>query len=134
MAVINRLGAAAIIWLAALFVRQIAGSRMSESLVLSHREEQMRRAMHIASSDLEAVSQWLRDAVDLELQVMEWRLNRLQRCADCGEVRTESYMLRRALARARQAILAEAARLGKPSPARWERSPLLGGRTAEGKP
>jgi hypothetical protein len=131
MAVTNRLAAAATIWLVALFVHRATRSRMTDS---SAREEQLQREVTIASSDRKCVSQWLRDDVDLELQTMEWRLNRLQRCADCGDVRTESLLLRRAIARARQAILAEAARLGQPSPAQWERSALLGGRAAEGEP
>ena len=101
---------------------------------LTEEQEQLQREVTIASSDRKGVSQWLRDDVDLELQAMEWRLNRLQRCADCGDVRTESLMLRRAIARARQAILAEAARLGQPSAARWERSTLLGGGAAEREP
>jgi hypothetical protein len=134
MAITNRLVAAATLWLVALFVHRITRSRMSDSDVLSEREEQLRYEVTIAGSDRQGVSQWLRDDVDLELQAMEWRLNRLQRCADCGDLRTESLMLRRAIARARQAILAEAARLGQPSPARWERSALLGGRAAEGEP
>jgi membrane protein implicated in regulation of membrane protease activity len=131
MAVTNRLVAAATLWLVALFVHRI---RMTDGHFLAAREEQLRREVTIASSDRRDVSQWLRDDVDLELQAMEWRLNRLQRCADCGDVRTESLMLRRAIARARQGILAEAARLGQPSPARWERSALLGGRAAEREP
>lgn len=134
MAITNRLVAAATLWLVALFVHRITRSRMSDSDVLSEREEQLRHEVTIAGSDRQGVSQWLRDDVDLELQAMEWRLNRLQRCADCGDLRTESLMLRRAIARARQAILAEAARLGQPSPARWGRSALLGGRAAEGEP
>ena len=109
MAVTNRLAAAATIWLVAMFVRRIAGLRMSE--------KQLQRAVRIASSDREGISQWLRDDVDLELQMMEWRLNRLQRCAESPDLRTESLILRRAIARARQAVLAEAARLGKPSAA-----------------
>jgi len=134
MAITNRLVAAATLWLVALFVHRITRSRMSESDVLSEREEQLRHEVTIAGSDRQGVSQWLRDDVDLELQAMEWRLNRLQRCADCGDLRTESFMLRRAIARARQAILAEAARLGQPSPAPWGRSALLGGRAAEREP
>jgi hypothetical protein len=134
IAVTNRLVAAATLWLVALFVSRVARSRMSESHVLSEREERLQREVRIACSDRRDVSQWLRDDVDLELQAMEWRLNRLQRCADSGDVRTESLMLRRAIARARQAILAEAARLGQPSAARWERSTLLGGGAAEREP
>jgi hypothetical protein len=134
MAVTNRVVAAATLWLVALFVHRITRSRMSDSHFLAEREEQLQREVTVASSDRKGVSQWLRDDVDLELQVMEWRLNRLQRCADCGDVRTESLMLRRAIARARQAILAQAARLGQPSPVRWERSALLGGRAAEREP
>jgi hypothetical protein len=134
IAVTNRLVAAATLWLVALFVSRIALSRMSESSSLAEREEQLQREVRIASSDRRGVSQWLRDDVDLELQAMEWRLNRLQRCAESGDVRTESLMLRRAIARARQAILAEAARLSQPSPARWERSALLGGCAAEREP
>jgi len=134
MAVTNRLVAAATLWLVALFVHRITRARLTDSHFLAEREEQLQREVTIASSDRKGVSQWLRDDVDLELQAMEWRLNRLQRCADCGDVRTESLMLRRAIARARQAILAEAARLGQPSAARWERPALLGGRAAEREP
>jgi membrane protein implicated in regulation of membrane protease activity len=134
IAVTNRLVAAATLWLVALFVHRAARSRLSDSDVLSQREEQLQREVSIASSDRKGVSQWLRDDVDLELQAMEWRLNRLQRCADSGDVRTESLMMRRAIGRARQAILAEAARLSQPSPVRWERSALLGGRAAEREP
>jgi hypothetical protein len=134
MAIADRLVAAATLWLVALFVHRGARSRLSDAHVLSQREEQLQREVTIASSDRKGVSQWLRDDVDLELQAMEWRLNRLQRCADSGDVRTESLMMRRAIARARQAILAEAARLSQPSPARWERSVLLGGRAAEREP
>jgi hypothetical protein len=134
MAVTNRVVTAVTLWLVALFVHHITRSRRTDSHFLAEREEQLRREVTIASSDRKGVSQWLRDDVDLELQTMEWRLNRLQRCADCGDVRTESLMLRRAIARARQGILAEAARLGQPSPARWERSALLGGRAAEREP
>jgi hypothetical protein len=134
MAVTNRLAAAATIWLAAMFVRHIARSRMSESLFLSQREEQLQRAVRSASCDREGISQWLRDDVDLELQMMEWRLHRLQRCAEPPDLRTESLILRRAIARARQGVLAEAARLGKPSGPRWEPSALLGGRAAQREP
>lgn len=134
MAVTNRLAAALTLWLVALFVHRIARSRITDSYYLAVREEQLQREATLASSDRRDVSQWLRDDVDLELQAMEWRLNRLQRCAECGEVRTESLMLRRAIARARQGILAEAARLGQPSPARWQPSALLGGRAAEREP
>jgi hypothetical protein len=116
-----------------LIVRRITRSR-SDSHFMHLREAQLRREVTIAKSDRKGVSQWLREDVDLELQTMEWRLNRLQRCADCGELRTESLMLRRAIARARQAILAEAARLGQPSPARWEPAALLGSRAAEREP
>jgi hypothetical protein len=132
MAVTNRLVAAGTLWLLAIFVSRATRSRMSDSDVLSEREEELRREMRTASSDRKGVSQWLRDDVDLELQAMEWRLNRLQRCADSGEVRTESLMLRRAIARARQAILAEAARLGHP--AERQRSALLGRGAAEREP
>jgi hypothetical protein len=131
IAVTNRLVAAATLWLVALFVSRVARSRMGDSRSLSEREEQLQREVRIASSDRKGVSQWLRDDVDLELQAMEWRLNRLQRCADSGDVRTESLMMRRAIARARQAILTEAGRLSQPSPAR---SMLLGGRAAEREP
>ncbi len=134
MAVTNRLVAAATLWVVALFVHRITRARVTDSHFLAEREEQLEREATIASGDRKGVSQWLRDDVDLELQAMEWRLNRLQRCADCGDVRTESLMLRRAIARARQAILAEAARLGQPAAARWERSALLGGGAAEREP
>ncbi len=112
MALTNRLVAAAILWLIAWFVRQVVSSRMHQNLALSQREEQLRRLVHTASSDRQGISHWLRDDVDLELQMMEWRLNRLQRCLESPDVRTESLILRRAIARARQAVLSEAARLG----------------------
>lgn len=134
IAVTNRLVAAATLWLVAGFVSRATRARVNDSHILSEREAQLQREVRTASSDRKDVSQWLRDDVDLELQAMEWRLNRLQRCADSGDVRTESLMLRRAIARARQAILAEAARLGQPSPARWQRSALLGGGAAEREP
>jgi hypothetical protein len=134
IAVTNRLVAAAILWTVALFVHRINRARVSDSHFLSLREEQLRREVTIASSDRQGVSQWLRDDVDLELQAMDWRLNRLQRCADCSDLRTESLMLRRAIARARQAILLEAARLSQPSAARWQRSALLSGGAAESEP
>jgi hypothetical protein len=134
MAVTNRLVAAATLWVLALFVHRITRSRMTESHSLAEREQQLQRQVTSASSDRKDISQWLRDNVDLELQAMEWRLIRLQRCADSGDVRTESLMLRRAIARARQGILMEAARLGQPSPARWQRSALLSGCAAEREP
>jgi membrane protein implicated in regulation of membrane protease activity len=104
IAVTNRVVAAAMIWLLALFVREFVSSRMHRTLDLSQREQQLR--------DRRGISRWLRDDVDLELQVMDWRLNRLQRCADSPDLRTESLILRRAIARAREAVLSEAARLG----------------------
>jgi hypothetical protein len=88
MAVTNRLVAAATLWLVALFVHRITRARLTDSHFLAEREEQLQREVTIASSDRKGVSQWLRDDVDLELQAMEWRLNRLQRCADCGDVRS----------------------------------------------
>ena len=123
MAVTNRLAAAATLWLVAMFVRHIARVRLSE-----------KRAVRTASSDREGISRWLREDVDLELQTMEWRLNRLQRCAPSPDLRTESLILRRTIARARHAVLAEAARLGQPSPSRWERPALLGGCAAQREP
>ena len=110
-----------------MFVRHMARSRITES-------EQLRSAVNSACSDREGISQWLRDDVDLELRMMEWRLHRLQRCAEPPDLRTESLILRRAIARARQAVLAEAARLGRPSAARPERAALLGGRAAQREP
>jgi hypothetical protein len=107
MAVTNRLAAAATLWLVAMFVRHIARLHLNE-----HR---LQRAVRSASTDREGISQWLRDDVDLELQAMEWRLNRLQRCAESPDLRTESLILRRTVARARHAVLAEAARLGSTS-------------------
>jgi hypothetical protein len=134
IAVTNRLVAAATLWLAAAFVCRGAAATTSAGHTPSQREAQLQREVCVASSDREGVSEWLRDDVDLELQAMDWRLNRLQRCADSGAVRTESLMLRRAIARARQDILAEAARLARAAPDRWERSALLGGRAAEREP
>ncbi len=104
IAVTNRVVAAAVIWLVALYVRHSVSSRMNQSRELAQRDKQLRH--------LQAVSRRLREDVDVELQVMEWRLNRLQRCADAPDLRSESLMLRRALARARQSVLIEAARLG----------------------
>jgi hypothetical protein len=104
IAVTNRVVAAALIWLVALYVRHTVSSRLNQNLELSRREAQLRHQQD--------VSRRLRDDVALELQMMEWRLNRLQRCADAPDLRSESLMLRRALARARQSVLTEAARLG----------------------
>lgn len=104
IAVTNRVVAAAVIWLVALYVSHAVSSRLNQDLELSRREKQLRH--------LQDVSRRLRDDVDVELQMMEWRLNRLQRCADAPNLRSESLILRRALARARQSVLAEAARLG----------------------
>ena len=97
MAVSNHPAAAATIWLAAMFVRHMARSRITES-------EQLRCAVRNACSDREGISQWLREDVDLELQMMEWRLNRLQRCAESPDLRSESFILRRAVARVPDAI------------------------------
>jgi hypothetical protein len=110
-----------------MFVRHMARSRITES-------EQLRSAVNSACSDREGISQWLREDVDLELQMMEWRLNRLQRCAESPDLRSESLILRRAIARARHAVLAEAARLGRPSAGRGESAALLGGRAAQREP
>jgi hypothetical protein len=66
--------------------------------------------------------------------MLEWRLNRLQRCAESPDLRSESLVLRRAIARARQAVLAEAARLGKPPAPRRGPTALLGGRAAQREP
>lgn len=111
IAVTNRLVAAATLWLVALFVRHVARSRLHQNLHLSQREEQLCRLMKTATCDRQVISRRLKDDVDLELQMMEWRLSRLQRCADSPDLRTESLMLRRAIARARHAVLSEAARL-----------------------
>ncbi len=112
IAVTNRLVAAATLWLVAWYVHQVVSSRMHQNLSLSQREDQLRELAQTASSDRRGISRRLRDDVDLELQMMEWRLNRLQRCAESADLRTESLILRRALARARQTVLSEAARLG----------------------
>jgi hypothetical protein len=111
----------------AMFVRHMARPRITES-------EQLLCAMRSARSDRERISQWLREHVDLELQMMEWRLNRLQRCAESPDLRSESLILRRAIARARQAVLAEAARLGKPLAVRREPAVLLGGGAPQREP
>lgn len=62
-----------------------------------------------------AATLWLAAMFVRHIARLRLNENRLQRCAETPDLRTESLILRRTIARARQAVLAEAARLGHPS-------------------
>jgi hypothetical protein len=112
MAVTNRVVAAATVWVTALLVWYSARSRLAQTSSLSQSEARLEALITTLNDDRQALSRWLHDDVELELRMVEWRLNRLQHCGTgSADLRTESLILRQAVQRAREAVLAQAARL-----------------------
>jgi type IV secretory pathway VirB3-like protein len=112
MAVTNRLVATSIVWLTALVLWLNARSMKRKDSVLSESQGQLRTAESSAQDDRLNISTWLRREVDVELRIVEWRLNRLQRCEpNTLDLRTETLILRQAVQRARESVLTKATRL-----------------------
>lgn len=112
MAVTNRMVATSIVWLAALVLWLNAKSMKRKDSVLSESQDRLRTVECSAQDDRLNISTWLRRELDVELRVVEWRLNRLQRCEpDTLDLRTETLILRQAVQRARESVLTKATRL-----------------------
>jgi hypothetical protein len=105
MAVTNRLGAMVITWVTALVLWRSAQTAIDRELALAEIQRRLRAAEHLADDVRTGLSDWLREEISLELQMIDWRLNRFSRCPRRGfDVQAEALVLRRAVQRARHSV------------------------------
>jgi hypothetical protein len=105
MAVANQFTAIVIIWATAAVVRHSAQVEIHNEFVLAEITERMCTAERSAHDVRIGMSKWLREEVGLELDMIDWRLNRFSRYSQRSfDLQTETLMLRRAIQRTRRSV------------------------------
>jgi hypothetical protein len=104
-AVTNRLAAVVVIWVIALVLWRSAQTATRRESALAEIKTRMHVAEQLADDARTRMSDWLREEISVELQIIDWRLTRFSRCPRRGfDVQTEALVLRRAVQRARHSV------------------------------